>query len=102
MKFNKLVRDKIPEIIEGKNKVPVTKILNLKEYKEALNKKLQEEVDEFLESGEIEELADIIEVIYAITGTKESTIEEVEKVRQQKKKERGGFDQKILLIETKE
>jgi len=102
MKYKKLVRDKIPEIIESKNKVPLTKILNQEEYKEALNEKLQEEVDEFLESGDIEELADIMEVINAIISIKGSSIEEIEKIRQQKKKERGGFDQKIFLIETKD
>lgn len=61
---NKLVRDKIPEIIEKENRRPITKILSKEEYISELNKKLQEEFKEYLEDNNVEELADIVEVIY--------------------------------------
>ena len=70
--YNKLVRDKIPEIIkENDNKDCKIRVLNNEEYLEELNKKLQEEVKEYLESGEVEEVADIEEVLRAILKAKE-------------------------------
>ena len=62
--YNKLVRDKIPEIINSDNGVAITRTLHDVEYLNELNKKLQEEVKEYLEADNIEELADIVEVIY--------------------------------------
>ena len=63
-----------------------------------MNTKLQEELDEYLESGQIEELADILEIIYAIIDFKEISREELEKIRKEKQKERGGFAEKLFLI----
>lgn len=95
--YNKLVRDKIPEIINNDNRVAVTRILNNEEYLKELNTKLQEEVKEYLEDNNVEELADIIEVIYGILDSKNVSIEEFEKVRLEKVNKRGAFKQRIFL-----
>lgn len=99
-KYNKLVRDKIPLIIEKTGDTYETEILGLKEYEKKLNEKLKEELVEFyLATTEeaIGEIADIIEVLYAIAETRGISVEEVEKVRLKKKEERGGFKERILL-----
>lgn len=98
--YNKLVRDRIPEIIEKSGKRAVTEILSDEEYMELLNKKLMEEVQEYIESGTLEELADIGEVMHAIMDLKGISIEEFQKVRMEKLEERGGFKEKILLKEV--
>lgn len=98
--YNKLVRDKIPDIIEKNGDIPTTRILNDEEYILMLNKKLLEEAKEYLESNQIEELADILEVIRSICKTKNVTLENIIKIMEEKKDKRGGFDNKIFLIET--
>ena len=95
--YNKLVRDKIPEIIVKNNGNPITTILNNKEYMIELNRKIQEEIKEYLESEEVEELADIVEVIYGILDAKDISIEEFESIRKEKVKKRGAFKEKIFL-----
>jgi len=100
--FNKLVRDKIPEIIEKNNEFCKIRVLNDIEYLEELNKKIQEELKEYLESGEIEELADLEEVLRAILKTKNCSYEEFEKIRTKKVLKRGAFDKKIFLETTLE
>lgn len=95
--YNKLVRDKIPEIINNDNRVAVTRILDNEEYLKELNTKLQEEVKEYLEDNNVEELADIIEVIYGILDSKNVSKEEFEKVRLEKVNKRGAFKQRIFL-----
>ncbi len=95
--YNKLVRDKIPETITKDNKKAVTKILNDEDYLIELNRKIQEEVKEYLESNSIEELADIVEVIYGILEVKNISIEEFENVRKSKIQKRGAFKEKIFL-----
>lgn len=97
---NKLVRDRIPEIIEKSGKRAVTEILSDEEYMELLNKKLLEEVQEYLESGTVEELADIGEVMHAIMDLKGISLEEFQRVRLEKLEERGGFKDRILLKEV--
>lgn len=96
--YNKLVRDKIPEIIAGDNgKTCVTRIMEDEEYSESLNRKMQEELNEYLESGEIEELADLEEVLRAILDVKGVSYEEFEKIRNRKAEKRGAFQKKIFL-----
>lgn len=95
--YNKLVRDKIPEIINADNRKAITRILDDDEYVKELNIKLQEEVKEYLEDNNAEELADIVEVIYAILDSKDITIEEFEKIRKAKVEKRGAFKKRIFL-----
>lgn len=96
--YNKLVRDKIPEIIKSNGAKSVnTKILNNQEYLTALNTKLQEEINEYLSSGEVEELADIEEVLRAILETKQTSYSDFEQIRQNKVNKRGAFKNKIFL-----
>lgn len=101
MKYNKLVRDKIPEIIKKKNAVPITHIASDDEYWQKLKEKLQEEVDEFMKDANNEELADILEVIYAICDCQKIDKNKLELLRKKKAEERGGFKDKIILDETK-
>ena len=99
--FNKLVRDKIPDIIKEKdNKTCTTEILDDDKYLEELNRKLQEELKEYLESGEVEELADLEEVLRAILKAKKVDYNNFEKIRKDKVEKRGAFDKKIFLIST--
>ena len=99
MATNKLVRDKIPEIIEKSGKKPVVRIMEEDEYIKALEIKLDEEVAEYHESGEIEELADVLEVIYALCEAQGYSVEQLMTVYQNKHNERGGFKKKIFLID---
>jgi predicted house-cleaning noncanonical NTP pyrophosphatase (MazG superfamily) len=102
--YNKLVRDKIPTVIECSGKVFHTRILSDDEYKQELQKKLQEELEEYLTAPDnqsaLEELADMLELIHAITAIHGSSIEELEQVRLKKLTARGGFKDKIFLIEV--
>ena len=98
MKYDKLVRDRIPEIIAKDGKKAVTRILNDEEYNAYLEKKLDEEVAEFHESKSIEELADILEVVYALSEVY-GGIYNLLAVWNEKTVERGGFTKKILLEE---
>ncbi len=98
--YNKLVRDKITEIIEADGRVAKYKILDDNEYRQELNKKLQEEVKEYLEDNNVEELADIVEVIYGILNSMNVSIKEFEKIRINKQEKRGAFEKKIYLEEA--
>ena len=98
--FNKLVRDNIPDIIEGRGEKAYTRILSDEEYKEQLDLKLQEEVKEYLEDDNVEELADIVEVIYAILEYKKVKREYFEKIRIDKVQKKGAFNKKIFLEKT--
>lgn len=95
--YNKLVRDKIPEIITANGENPITYTLNADDYKQELYKKLKEEVNEFLQDESIEELADILEVIHGILNSKHITFEDLEKVRIEKCNKRGGFEKRVFL-----
>ncbi|HJX05191.1 MAG TPA: nucleoside triphosphate pyrophosphohydrolase, partial [Candidatus Nanoarchaeia archaeon] len=99
--YNKLVRDKIPEIIEQRGKVPVIHAASDEEYWGKLKEKLNEEVGEFQKNSSEEELADILEVVCAIADFKKIDKEKLELLRKKKSEERGGFKKKIILEETK-
>ena len=98
--YNKLVRDLIPEIIEASGNESKTRILDNDEYLEMIDSKLDEELLEYHKDQNIEELADLLEVIYAATIARGYTLEELETVRTEKAAKRGGFANKIFLIET--
>lgn len=101
--YNKLVRDKIPEIITADNgKTCVTRIMEDDEYLKTLNTKMQEELKEYLESGDVEELADLEEVLRAILDVKKVSYEEFEKIRKTKVNKRGAFKKKIFLESVSE
>lgn len=95
--YDKLVRDKIPEIIEKSGKQCEIEILSEKKYLEMIDKKLDEELAEYHKDKKLEELADLLEVVYAATKARGHSIEELEKVRAEKAEKRGNFDKKILL-----
>ena len=98
--YNKLVRDRIPEIIEKSGNKCVIEILSGEEYIELLDKKLDEELAEYHRDKNIEELADLLEVVYACAQARGFSLEELENVRTDKADKRGAFKGKILLKET--
>ena len=102
IKYRKLVRDRIPEIIESSGKTCVTEILPDDEYLRMIDTKLDEELAEYHKDQNIEELADLMEVIYAAAIARGYTIEQLEKVRAEKAEKRGGFQKKKLLLEVTE
>lgn len=99
--FNKLVRDKIPEMIVNQGNIPETEVLNSTIYSQHLNLKLLEECNEVSEAeskeSKIEELADVLEVIHEIANNIGVSFNEVEKIRVDKREKRGGFDNRIFL-----
>jgi predicted house-cleaning noncanonical NTP pyrophosphatase (MazG superfamily) len=98
--YNKLVRDRIPEIIEADNKTCITRVLDDAEYLQMIDAKLDEELAEYHKDQNIEELADILEVVYAAAKARGYTVDELEDVRLAKVAMRGGFDKKLLLIDV--
>jgi len=102
IKYNKLVRDKIPEIIEKDGKTCSTTILSDEDYISMLNAKLDEELKEYHSDDNLEELADLMEVIYAIAKAKGYSESDLDKIRKEKALKRGSFNNKILLIEVNE
>ena len=101
--YNKLVRDKIPENINSMEGRKATwRIMNDDEYIKELNKKLLEEAHEFIEGNAVEELADIMEVIQSIMRVKNISYEELKNVQQMKREKKGGFSNKIYLVEVEQ
>lgn len=95
--YNKLVRDKIPQIIESDGKKHSTRIAKQEELLELLEAKLVEEANEFHEAKNLEELVDLLEVIFGLTvaiGFSENDLMELRKI---KKEKRGGFEKGIVL-----
>lgn len=99
-RYNKLVRDRIPEIISAKGDCCKTRVLSDDEYAKMLDLKLDEECAEYQADKSVEELADVLEVIYAIAKNKGLSTEELNQIRLEKAEKRGSFNEKILLIET--
>jgi predicted house-cleaning noncanonical NTP pyrophosphatase (MazG superfamily) len=102
--YNKLIRDKIPEIIEADGKTFRVRTLDEQEFQQELRTKLQEEVSEYLEAEDnesaLEELADILEVVNALAEVHGFSIEQLEQVRVRKVDQRGGFQKKLFLIDV--
>ncbi|MBP9751770.1 MAG: nucleoside triphosphate pyrophosphohydrolase [Candidatus Moranbacteria bacterium] len=100
MKYDKLVRDRIIEIIEAKGEVAKWHVADDAEYRMKLRRKLLEEVEEFLAAESVEEMADVFEVIDALLTLKGWKREDVLKAQQEKRLKRGGFDGRIILEES--
>ena len=102
--YNKLVRDRIPEIIEKDGEVPFTKILSDEEYKEELKKKLREEAEELILAKDndelIKEIGDVLEVLEYIEKSFGLDKEKILKIKKERKQNRGGFEKKIFLEKT--
>lgn len=93
----KLVRDKIPFIIQKSGQNPVVRKANRAEYQKKLKEKLREEVREFLESGNVGELADVLEVVLALAFIQKKSPKQLEKLRKEKANKRGAFRKRFLL-----
>jgi len=101
--YNKLIRDKIPQIIRNDGKEPIIReIKDNEEFLQLLIDKLQEEVHEFQASRNPEELADIMEVILTISHELEISITDINSIQEDKRVRRGGFTKKLFLIKVKE
>ena len=100
--YHKLIRDRIPEIIEADGKTCVCETLSDEDYISLLDQKINEELAEYQESKSLEELADLLEVIQAVVKARGWTLDELEKVRADKSSKRGGFEKRILLKEVLE
>lgn len=98
MVYNKLVRDKIPDMIRISGEKPIIRVLDEKEYMEQLQNKLDEEVAEFHRDHNVEELADILEVILALNESLGHTQEKLIEAYQHKHAQRGGFSDRVFLI----
>lgn len=102
MIYNKLVRDKIPEIIEEGGGKAEIRILSDEEYRTFLEAKLDEEVGEYHRDKTPEELADILEVVYALATSIGCSREDLQAIYQKKHDSRGGFEKRILLISSEQ
>ncbi|MFD3260750.1 phosphoribosyl-ATP pyrophosphohydrolase [Paenibacillus lentus] len=104
--YNKLVRDKIPQIIAADGKAYRSRILDKEEYLQELRTKLREETEEYFNAADdkeaLEELADMLEVIRALAEAHGSSPTELEKIRVDKAEKRGGFQDRVYLIDVDE
>lgn len=98
--YNKLVRDYVPERIRGKGEIAITHVAEEEEYWAKLKEKLKEETEEFLETEDEEEIADILEVIQAIEQYKNWDPLEIARIKEKKARERGRFEKRIILDES--
>lgn len=103
--YNKLVRDKIPEIIKNNGEEPIIRVLDDTEYKEELLKKLYEEYREVIESKTkeetLEECSDVLEVLISLLEYNGYTLEDLLKCRDEKKEKRGAFQKRLYLVKVK-
>ena len=95
--YNKLVRDKIPDIIKENNQIANYSVLSNEDYINELHNKLNEEIEEYQKSREIEEIADIFEVLQAICAVYDISMERIFELKNKKAAERGSFEKKIYL-----
>ena len=100
MKYNKLIRDLIPDIVRAKGQICITEVLSEEKYLEMIDAKLDEELAEYHKDQNLEELADLMEVIYAAAEARGYTREQLEHVRAAKETEKGAFRKRLLLLEV--
>lgn len=100
IRYDKLVRDRIPEIIEASGKTAIVQTLSDEAYLQKLYEKLHEELAEYDASGAIDELADLQEIILAIAAAKGVSPGDLERIRLEKAASRGAFEKKLLLAEV--
>ncbi|MFE7062043.1 phosphoribosyl-ATP pyrophosphohydrolase [Sutcliffiella sp. NPDC057660] len=104
--YNKVVRDNIPQIIEATGKKFTTRILKDQDFIKHLKQKCYEELNEYCAADTneeaIEELADLMEIIRSLAQYHGTSMEEVEKLRQGKAVKRGGFEEKVFLVEVED
>ena len=98
--YHKLIRDRIPEMIAKQGKTCVTRVMDAKEYLEMVDAKLDEELAEYHKDQNLEELADLLEVIFAAAQARGYTAEQLEQVRSRKADQRGAFEKHLLLLEV--
>ena len=98
--YNKLVRDRIPEIIESSGKKVTVKKADDIEYSQYLQYKLVEEVEEFLAIRNSEELVDILEVVTALASSYGIPFDELLKMANEKRQARGGIEKRIVLLKV--
>lgn len=104
--YNKLIRDRILEVLEKEKLTYISKVLNEKEFGNALQAKFHEEIHEF-EKAEIREdiigeLVDILELVHAAANLNRISIDELEAARLDKKEKRGGFEERLFLVEVED
>lgn len=101
-RYNKLVRDKVPEVIKSRGGEPLTRAASDGEYGNLLGEKLKEEVQEFMRSGDAAELADVLEVVFALAELEGISRDRLEEMRKRKAEERGSFSGRVVLEGVKE
>ncbi|MBQ5562539.1 MAG: nucleoside triphosphate pyrophosphohydrolase [Clostridia bacterium] len=102
IEYDKLIRDKIPEIIEQSGKKCIIEVMDNDTYIEYLDQKLNEELAEYQQDKSIEELADLLEVMYAVVTARGYSVAELERIRLEKAEKRGAFEKKLLLKSVSE
>ena len=102
IEYDKLIRDKIPEIIEQSGKKCIVEVMDNDTYIEYLDQKLNEELSEYQQDKSIEELADLLEVMYAVVVARGYSVAELERIRLEKAEKRGAFEKKLLLKSVSE
>ena len=100
--YQKLIRDRIPEIIQSNGGKAEIRVLTDEEYPRFLEAKLDEEVGEYHRDQNPEELADILEVVYALAANLGVSKEKLHEIYQQKHDSRGGFEKRLMLICSEE
>ena len=100
--YNKLIRDRIPEIITAAGKTCIAEVLSGEDYLRMVDAKLDEELAEYHKDQNIEELADLMEVVRAAAAARGYSVEQLEHIRAEKYEKRGGFEKKLLLKEVRE
>ena len=97
IEYDKLIRDRIPEIIEKSGKKCIVEVMDEDTYIDYLDRKLEEELNEYQADKSLEELADLLEVMYAVTVARGYSVSELESLRKEKAEKRGGFEKRLRL-----